>query len=455
MKNETFLKWQNRNWLTVIVVSFVLCSCHNGVPTPIDTRYISDFHTANFCSSVSVLDPGLALYVDYSTCNKLGQDSPFFQSLEPTFVKLATSYFSIKGSEIIKEDLDTEGVYSLLRNIQEVNYADLPKAAMQIANGSQEAVLLTDGEYFTKGVAKGNDNNPWLATALKIWILKGNDIHIFAEPYDEVNRGKAYHKKRFYIIFTDDRKENNVYANIVKTAHLDTFPDVDEFHLSISHAQMKVNGNNSAVYNPTLQCKVTGYGSYEVADWYGCDWGTIERYIINAYDSATGEPLENGENIISLGIDRNSFGGYRITDIDLKVYDINQEYADYYFAKESGAPVGHLDYQPAEILNFMLIDKQEFTAHGSINIYFNRLWFDPANLTGDPYNYFKLDILIDKVEPIFDRHREKFEFESISNPGDMNVSVAASIEQCLADAEVQKRMIGQVAYTIYIKSERK
>lgn len=455
MKNKTFLKWQNRNGLTAIVVSLVLCSCHNGVPTPIDTKYISDFHTANFCSSVPVLDSGLALYVDYSTCNKLGQNSRFFQSLEPAFKSLTTSYFSIKGSKIVEEDLNTEGVYSRLRNIQEVNYADLQSAADQIAEGSQEAVLLTDGEYFTRDIARGNDNNSWLASALKTWILKGYDIHILAEPYDEVNKGKVYHKKRFYIIFTDDRKENNVYARIVKTAHLDSFPDVDEFHLSVSRAQMKGNGNNSAVYNSTLQCKVKGYGSYEVADWYGCDWGTIEKYIINAYDSATGEPLENGENIISLGIDRNSFGGYRIMDIDLKVYDINQEYADYYFVKESGAPVGHLDYQLTEIPNFMLIDKQEFTAHSNINIYFNRLWFDPANLTGDPYNYFKLDILIDSVEPIFDSHREKFEFESISNPGNMNVSVATSIEQCLADDEVQKKMKGQVAYTIYIKSERK
>lgn len=452
MKNKTFLKWQKQNWLAAIVVTGVLCSCHSGIPTPADTRYISDFHTTNFTSPVSCLDSGLVLYVDCSTCNKLGQNSTFFQALEPAFVNLATSYFSIKGTEIVEEDLN---VYSLLRNIQEVNYADLRKAAMQIANGTQEAVLLTDGEYFTQNMARGNENNPWLAEALKIWILKGYDIHIFAEPYDEVNRGKTYHKKRFYIIFTDDRKENNVYDRIVNTVDLDTFPDVDEFHLSISAPQMKGNGNNSAVYNRTLQCKAQGYGTYEIADWYGCDWGTIEKYIINACDPETGEPLENGENIISLGMDRNSFGGYRITDIDLKVYDINQEYADYYLAKENGTPAGHFDYDLAEIPNFMLIDKQEFAAHGNIDIYFNRLWFDPANLTGNPYNYFKLDILIKAAQPVFEHHREKFEFESICNPGHKNVSVAESIKQCLADADVRKSVTDQVAYTIYIKSESK
>lgn len=439
---------------SMFFIALFIVSCHSGIPTPVDTKHISAFHETNFATSDKQLVEGLALYVDYSTCNKLGQHSPFFQALEPTFTHLTTEYYSIKGSNIIKEDLSEKSVYELLRNIQEVNYAELKNAAEIIAAGTMESVLLTDGEYFTQNMAKGNENNPWLTDALKAWIEKGFDIHIFAEPYDEVNKGKTYHKKRFYIIFTDDRKDNNAYDRICKTVHLEDFQDVDEFHISASHPKMKGNGNNSAVYNPTLQCNVQGNGSYEIADWYGCDWGTIERYVINASDANTGEALENGESIIELGIDKNSFGCYRITDLDLKVYDINQEYADYYFAKEGGTAAVKISNALTEIPNFMLIDNAEFKNHSNINIYFNRSWFDPHILIGTPYNYFKIDIVIRDVESIFDHHREKFEFESICNAGHKNVSVATSIEQCLADHDILEMMKNQVAYTIYVKSER-
>ena len=103
----------------------------------------------------------------------------------------------------------------------------------------------------------------------------------------------------------------------------------------------------------------------------------------------------------------------------------------------------------------MLIDEDEFKSHSNINIYFNRKWFDPNNLTGNPYNYFKIDIVITGVKSIFDHHREKFEFESICNIGNKNVSVATSIDQCLADHDAMDMTKDQVVYTIYVKSERK
>jgi len=442
-------------FLPAILTTMILVSCGDNIITPDSTKYLVEFHTKNFASTAIDLDPGLALYVDYSTCNKLGQNSPFFQALEPTFTRLATEYYSIKGAAIVKEDLQEQSAYLRLRNIQEVNYAELRNAANMIAEGTKESVLLTDGEYFTRNMAQGNENNPWLTDALKEWIVKGYDIHIFAEPYDEVNNGRTYHKKRFYMIFTDDCKPNNAYDRILKTVCLEDFKDIDEFHISACHPQMKGNGNNSALYNQTLQCKVQGYGSYEIADWYGCDWETIENYVVNAFDETTGALLPNGQKIISLGIDRNSFGCYKIKDIDLKVYDINQEYADYFFARESQSPATILSTQLIEISNFMLIDKKSYSTHGDIDIYFNQQWFDPNNLTGSPYNYFKIDLSISQVQPIFDNHREKFIFESICNSGHSNVSIASSIEQCLADQDVIDMMIGQTVYTIYVKSESK
>lgn len=113
------------------------------------------------------------------------------------------------------------------------------------------------------------------------------------------------------------------------------------------------------------------------------------------------------------------------------------------------------NYTLGELENFMQIDSKEFDKHSKINISFNQEWFDPSVLSGKPYNYFKLDLSIGNVQPIFDQHEDKFEFESITQPGSKNVSVASSIKQCLADDKVLDKMRGQVIYSIYIKSAEK
>lgn len=431
----------------------VLTSCNNGVQTPNDTKYLTDFHLVNFEPLANFLNENeLSLFVDYSTCNKLGQNSQFFQEIAASLVNKTSAYYSIKGSEIQKEEGD---VYTLLRNIVEVNYAELANAAQMMAEGDCESVMITDGEYYTPSIAKGHDNDPYLANAFKAWILKGYDVHIISEPYIEPYNGRNFNKKRFYIMFTDDRMQNNIYERIRRTVDFTQFPDVDEFHISASHPQMKGNGNNSSTQNEILESKSKGYGTFEIENWDGCDWKTIEDELVNAVDEETGEPLKNGTPIIQMGLDKNSFGCYRIKSVDLKVYDINEEYNTYYEAKVNGEKPGHQDYTLTEIENFMQVDSKEFEKHSKINISFNQEWFDPNVLTGKPYNYFKLDLAIGDVQSIFGQHEEKFEFESITQPGSKNVSVASSIKQCLADDKVLEKMRGQVVYSIYIKSEAK
>lgn len=431
---------------------FSLSSCGGSVPTPGDTKYLKEFHLVNFELQEKCLrDGNLNLFVDYSTCNKLGQNSQFFQEIASSLVNKTSAYYSIKGSEIQKEEGD---VYTLLRNIVEVNYAELANAAKMMAEGDCESVLITDGEYYTPSIAKGHDNDPYLANAFKTWILKGYGVHIISEPYVEPYNGKNYNKKRFYIMFTDDRMQNNIYERIRRTVDFTKFPAVDEFHISASHPHMKGNGSNGSTQNKILESKSKGYGTFEIEDWDGCDWKTIEDVLVNAVNEETGKPLKNGAPIIQMALDKNSFGCYRIKSIGLKMYDINKEYNAYYEARVNGEKPGHQDYTLNEIENFMQIDSKEFEKHSKINISFNQEWFDPNVLTGNPYNYFKLDLAIGDVQSIFGQHEEKFEFESITQPGLKNVSVASSIKQCLADDKVLEKMKGQVIYSIYIKSEK-
>lgn len=382
----------------------------------------------------------------------MGQNSQLFQDISASLASKTTAYYSIKGATIEKE---TGDVYTLLRNIKEVNYAELAKAANQMANADEESVLLTDGEYYTPSIAKGHDNDPYLANAFKTWLLKGHDVYIISEPYIERYKGKEYHKKRFYIIFTDDRLRDNIHQRIMRTVDFTKYPDVDEFHIAVSHPRLKGNGNNCSTQNDILQSKTKGFGSFEIQDWEGCDWKTIEEYLVNAVDENTGEVLPYGIPAIEMGIDKNSFGCYRINELGIKVYDINHEYNDFYTSLENGEKVAHEKHNLTELENFMQIDKNEFAKHSIINIGFNPDWFDPSVLTGNPYNYLKIDLTVQSVQEIFSSHENKFTFESICQPGNTNVSVASSIKQCLADADVINKMLGQTIYTIYVKSEQK
>lgn len=435
---------------------FMLASCGGDVPTPSDTKHLLEFHLLNFQPQEKELKEGqLSLYVDYSTCNVLGQHSAFFQDVSASLVTKTTAYYSIKGSEIAQEDLSGGGVYTLLRNIEEVNYADLKGAALRMASGDCEAVMITDGEYYTENIAKGHENDPYLAEAFKQWIIRGYDVHILSEPYEEPCDGRVLEKKRFYILFTDDRMENNIYDRITRTIDFRQYPGVDEFHLSASHPRLYGESNNSSTQDPTLMSKTEGYGTCEIENWEGCDWGTIEDMLVVAVDDNTGEPLPQGTPIIRMRVDPNSFGCYRIKALGLKVYDINQEYADFYDAMEAKQKVAPLTEAPVEIEHFMKIDQGKFAKYGLVHIAFDQDYFDPNILSGAPNNYFKLDLTVDKIEPIFRQHEDKFSFESISLQGEKNISVASSIKQCLADDEVVAKMTGQVIYTIYIKSEAK
>ena len=176
---------------------------------------------------------------------------------------------------------------------------------------------------------------------------------------------------------------------------------------------------------------------------------------MGAVDEQTGNPLPNGDYVIKgLKVDRNSFGGYKITDVDVKVYDMNMAYMDYYMRKESGEKVGALGEELPECPNFLVIDHKEFERHGMINLYFDIMNYNNAFLVGKPNNYFKIDFFITKTENVFSKYSSIFTFDLLGHPGVTNSSVVTSVEQCLVDKGLENQMKHSPFYTIYVKSNK-
>ena len=435
----------------------LLTSCESCSHTPTDDggkyfEYIPEFHYAYFSNGINTIKSNeLSLYVDYSTCNVLGQNSAFYQALIPSWVDATRHYYSIKGDEITEEVGNT---FSLLRSIQDCNYADLVGAVNRMAESDGESVLLTDGEYFQPTIAKDSPNNPYMSKALKTWLKKGHDVFVFAEPYQEQYNGTVFNKKRFYIIFTDIRLRDNIYDRIMQTAKLQQFPEVEMFHLSADHPSLAAEGESSNP-NENLSAKVKPFGSFEAQEW-AIDWKNgIEPLLVNAVNPQTGEALPNGEQFTGgIKVDRNSFGGYRIKNVVAKVYNINQEFTDFCTAKQSGEKIGgKLEPTPQPQDYFAKIDEKEFSKHGIINLYFDAQMFSPGFvLTGKPFNFTKIDVCISEVQDMFSQFAHIFEFESIVAPGQKNTSVAESVKQCLADPDIKGMITSCPIYTIYIKS---
>ena len=445
--------YKTLNLCIPIIGSFLLCtSCDSYSTSAPDDKYLSEFHNKYFQytgNESKLNENNLSLFVDYSTCITLGQHSPFFQSLVPSFVAATKHYYSIKGDKVVEEQ--NINVFQALSNIIEVNYADLKQAANLIVNGNSEGVLLTDGEYYQKNIAGGGISDPYMANAFKQWLKKGHDIYILAEPYLE--GPQKYNKKRFYFLFTDSRLESNIYKRICETTKLENYPDVEMFHLSASHPTIMAENGKSKV-NEIVSASNKNYGLYEIQDW-PVDWKSIEGYIMGAVDESTGEPLQYGNPVISgLRVDRNSYGGFRISEISVKVYDINADYYNFYTETEAPSGLDLSSISLTESVNAFVYDKEEFNKYGNINLHFDVPMWNPTFLSCKPFNFTKIDINVSGIENVFENYEEMFNFDAIGLPGKQNTSVSESVKQALFDKDIQNMMKNANLYTIYIKSNK-
>ena len=437
--------------VVAVICFFGITSCGTTTTAP-DTKHLAEFHAITTENDAPELPTdNLALFVDYSNCIADGMNSTFYQRMVSPLTAATKEYWSIKGDSIKQEQGD---VYKLLNNVDEVNYAALDLAIEQMANRNSESVLLTDGELFSQTATKNNPNNPYMHDAFKKWLLKGHDIHIIAEPYQETYKGETFNKKRFYIIFSDDRLEGNIYQRIKEIVNLEDFPQIDEFHLSGNYPWVIPSNNQSSTPNAIVAAQITPYGNMEIQDW-NVDWKNIVNLIVNGYDE-NGNPLPNGEKLIGgLRVNKNAFGSYRISDIGVKVSKINEEYFNIYNDLETGVKIGQQQFNFAPIENFIIIDKDEFAKHGNVDLYFDINNFAPnGDLDGNPFNYFKIEIYVKDLQNILNNSLEMFNFDSIVNSGQTNVSISESLKNCVFDPELINKLKGQVLYTIYVKSDK-
>lgn len=423
----------------VIMIVTATVSCTYRVE---DLVRIGEFHKASLDDSGNKAmneETKVDLYIDYSDCMITATKSPYYTSVQPAIIACNPNYYSIKGNEIKFETNDKMKIHQLLNTIRNVDYSNIKGAVDSIIANKNQAIIITDGEFYQKGVG-ANLNNPYLADEFKEWLTMGYDIYIYSEPYTF----QGYTKNRYYMLFTDNKLEDNIQKIFSRNAPKQD--DVKMVHLysgtpTVKFANGKTEFNEQMLV--TEDAEVNASLSYEchTVDAY---WDDMHNYILNATDDE-GNLIKGGEPVIKgISINTTDEDAYKPAELELKCYEIS----DMYMASDSSFGKVTL---PAAIKDLFVLDEEEWK-NGEIVIKLHPD-FDGSCLTGGEGNLIRVDICVKKSEENFTNKPEiggNFKFDS---PWGFNTSVYESLKQVLLDPAISPENSGSpIIYTIYLST---
>lgn len=468
-------------FLIIIIYSYTLCRDRNlrNIDIPIKSpEKIYNYHLNSLRENGCLINCNdqIDLYIDYSTCVAKAEElltkpegqATFYHDIRPKIIDCNPDFYSIKG-EIIKKE---EGsLYNLLRSVTEINYADIKTAVEKIVNNGNQAILITDGEYYEKGFAADHYNNPYLAESFKSWLRKGNEIYILSEPYTEQG---LYDKYRYYMIFTNQSidEDKHVFKKLYSTVEAYK-PKLPCTHITISG--LKLINEYVLSDDSRVNINLISQGAYEKENmeyhYPQIYWKDIWKYIKNGSDISTGQPLPFGEFVFKgFKVDNSDVKYHHITKLRLKVTNVYEEFREF-----EGVNFDYSTTAPFEINNVFKIDQEHFKATKEVLIRVHE------NFTGDGLNHddgyrlvnnnyscdpdslikenlLRIDILIDKTEVTFNQHPEDFDsfkWYSISSKhkGAINESVFQSIKNAIEDPSITPKIINNgVLHTIYLRT---
>lgn len=430
-----------------IIVSVASCS-FGKINYTQDLSLLKDFDATYFPKETSSLSDTVDLFIDYSTCVAEARNSAYYAATHPAIVDCSPVFWSIKGSKITRETNDRQKVYQLLSTISEVNHADIKQAVRQIVAGNHQAVLITDGEYFLQGAVKDNLNNPYLAEEFREWLRNGHDIYIYSEPYLE--RGR-YSKYRYYMLFTDASKSNNVHDRFSRSAPDDS--RVKMLHLSNGVPAMKFIKDypniNESLSPVSDKCQATA--GFEVQE-YGMGWKDIRSFL-------DGEDVDIRYVFRGLFVDRSESDCYRIDEVKpvvYQIYDAYKEFCDSTYAEGRLPKIEKL----RQVKDVFEVDEEIFEETGEIVLCLDKN-FDGVGdaLSNEVPNLLKVDFVVEEAEDNFSSNEElcaAYKWNSISaaHANAQNTSIFESISQVIKDPQMNPETRHRVIYTIYMSTAR-
>ena len=417
-----------------IVAMFFIGSCSSPTQIPIDEKSITEFHLMND-KVINRLQSQINLFIDYSTCMADAvTSSEFFSQIRPRITGMNPTLYGIKGNNIDLISSDNVTVNVELNKITEIPYANIRDACKIICSGNNQAILITDGEYWTVGIGEMTDL-PYLLDPFTTWLSKGFSIYIYVEDYIENYHGLSFPKKRFYFIFTDDKLKNNIYQDLKRAFQVSPLgPTLKIFRLSNNDIQLT---GKLSVYDQIESTLVTDRGitAFDIES----EWENLDMYVLNATNSEDGAAIEGGNYLMrGLKMSPDPISFYTYPELDIKVYNVSEGYLNY---KKP-------DLDSCEVRDIFILDKDLYRNTGEIGIKMSKHYSN--SLKEETENLLRIDIIAKETKKRISM--TDLVWKSLSTNA-TNISVYQSILQTIQKPEIDPALCNKVLYTIYLKTK--
>lgn len=399
------------------------------------------------------LQQSTVLYLDHSTCViDARRNSNVFNKLLGQ-LGLYTDTLCLIKKDVLEKIPNTDksptstDVYNIINGIsQDIMLADIGKAIEEISKSNSQSIIISDFEYFDKN-GKIQDGFPYLSGAFKSWLEKGHSIYIITEPYKE----GAHDKKRFYMIFTNDKLQAPISDLLI--AEIQEFLQQGVCTLfKMTNSDIEVKSPKSDMVYGNLTFKVDYLNGFELIT-IDDSWDAIREYVMKLDKYGEPVPEERSEPLISNVIFANG-ENYKISDIQIVATNITTKYIsiDSTAADNLRIDIGTINPAENNISDGFILD-EDALKNNKFNVMLTDKIFTGGYLFDKNYggNLIRLDFEIKEVE-LNPMNLNDFEWQSIGSSNNA-ICVSKSIDNALRDVHVIPTASNRrIIHTIFIKT---
>lgn len=429
--------------VALLGISFSGCVAPGILEDEIDVEALSTEIYAPTAVEYFGLQPTTVLYLDHSTCIiDAVQNSEVFKAMRPNLGQYCDTLHLIKGSEFEPVPLDRQDnkVSEVLETIKEdISFADLRKAIFQICNGNQQAILISDCESWANG--RFLDLEPYMSEPFRDWLKRGHTIYVITEPYQEKYRGKVYDKKRFYLIFSNDKIQapisNNLLGEIeplLKSGACSLF--------KMTNADISVQRPKSEMVSSDLDFTVNYNNGFDLVS-IDDSWDVIREYVMKL--DQYGEPLANEtpEALIK-NLTFNEGENYTVENVKIVATNISSRYVS--VVSEDTIEVKDVDISDAFVIDAKALQSKKLDIMLTDKIF-------AEGYLGSEFggNLIRLDLVVAGagLKPY---DSETFNWQSLWS-ANKAICVSKSIDNALHDVSVIPTCENRrVIHTIFLKT---
>lgn len=303
-------------------------------------KYIEGYYDASLGEASNPKSGNPAVYVDFSdgliqAYSGNNQNGQIIQAITNKLVSPNIEWYALGSSKITKLDYTSNQLYNKVTDPNQYKdiMAPIQESLRKITSSNNDALLITDFEEYTSNGIEQFENYP--KQYFTDWLKKGNSITFFYTDYSEKNNksGVTTNKHLYFTVFTQGKANENSMVTQIK----------DAFKGRIVTDVFELNNNPYSVSNDYGGKDKTGIANKTFAKWVNFNLNASLNkklpYEVIGMNKPVDEDLEeylqkiidkeNGLFMNKLTLNAKDQSSFKLNKIDVKVYDVSDDYEKY------------------------------------------------------------------------------------------------------------------------------